>query len=156
MIIDCYIKEDYLVHMKRHIDKIKDTTYERGYVYNVNYHLIWCTKYRRECFTDEDLVNEMKKIIFDIAEISDIEIKEIEVMPDHIHLLVSFKPKYSITDVVKNIKGYTARIFLSNHSEIRDNQFWGGKLWSPSYYVGTVGNMSKETIQQYIQNQYKK
>lgn len=156
MIIDCYITEDYLVHMKRHIDKIKDATYERGYVYNVNYHLIWCTKYRRECFTDEDLVNEMKKIIFDIAEISDIEIKEIEVMPDHIHLLVSFKPKYSITDVVKNIKGYTARIFLSNHSEIRDNQFWGGKLWSASYYVGTVGNMSKETIQQYIQNQYKK
>ena len=148
--------EECLVHMKRHIDKIKDAAYERGYVYNVNYHLIWCTKYRRGCFTDEDLVNEMKKIIFDIAEISDIEIKEIEVMPDHIHLLVSFKPKYSITDVVKNIKGYTARIFLSNHPEIKDNELWCGKLWSASYYVGTVGNLSKETIQQYIQNQYKK
>lgn len=98
----------------------------------------------------------MKKIIFDIAEISDIEIKEIEVMPDHIHLLVSFKPKYSITDVVKNIKGYTARIFFDNHPEIKDNELWCGKLWSASYYVGTVGNMSKETIQQYIQNQYKK
>ena len=142
--------------MKRHIDKIKKATYERGYVYNINYHLIWCTKYRRECFTNEDLVNEMKKIIFDIAEISDIEIKEIEVMPDHIHLLVSFKPKYSITDVVKNIKGYTARIFFDNHPEIKDNELWCGKLWSASYYVGTVGNMSKETVQQYIQNQYKK
>ncbi len=142
--------------MKRHIDKIKEATYERGYVYNVNYHLIWCTKYRRECFTNEDLVNEMKKIIFDIAEISGIEIKEIEVMPDHIHLLVSFKPKYSITDVVKNIKVYTARIFFDNYPEIKDNELWCGKLWSASYYVGTVGNLSKETIQQYIQNQYKK
>lgn len=142
--------------MRRHIDKIKEANYERGYVYNVNYHLIWCTKYRRECFNTDALVDEMKSIILNIAKISDIEIKEMEVMPDHIHLLISFKPKYSITDVVKNLKGATARIFFNNHPEIRNDSFWGGKLWSPSYYVGTVGNMSKETVQKYIQNQYKK
>ena len=90
--------------MKRHIDKILDATYERGYVYNINYHLIWCTRYRRECFTSDDLIDEMKSIIFDISKMANIEIKEIEVMSDYVHLLVSFKPKYSITDVVKNIK----------------------------------------------------
>ena len=142
--------------MKRKIDKITDANYERGYVYNVNYHLIWCTKYRRECFVNEILVNEMKEIIFDLSKIIDLEIKEVEVTPDHVHLLISFKPKYSITDIVKNIKGYTARIFFKKHPEIKNNSFWGGKLWSPSYYVGTVGNMSKETVQKYIQNQYKK
>ena len=142
--------------MKRKIEKIKEANYERGYVYNTNYHLIWCTKYRRECFVNQELVNEMKTILLDIAKITDIIIKEMEVMPDYIHLLISFKPKYSITDIVKNLKGYTARIFFKNHPEIKNDKFWGGKLWSSSYYVGTVGNMSKETIVRYIQNQYKK
>ena len=140
--------------MKRHIDKIPEAHYERGYVYNLHYHLIWVTKYRNPCFISEELVNEMKQILKDIADSSEIEIEELEVMPEHVHLLLSFKPKYSITDVVKNLKGHSARIFLSNHPEIRKDSFWGGKLWSPSYYVGSVGNMSKETIRQYILNQY--
>ena len=75
-------------------------------------------------------------------------------MPEYIHILCSFKPKYSVTDIVKNLKGSSARLFLRNHPEIRNNQFWGHKLWSSSYYVGTVGNMNKETVRQYILNQY--
>ena len=75
-------------------------------------------------------------------------------MPDHIHILCSFKPKYSITDIVKNLKGSSARLFLANHPEIRKSQFWENKLWSNSYYAGTVGNMSKETVKKYILNQY--
>lgn len=138
--------------MKRHIDKIKDANYERGYVYNTNYHLIWVTKYRRQCFTTPELVEEMKSILNHVAELSDVNVQEMEVMPDHIHILCSFKPKYSITDIVKNLKGSSARLFLANHPEIRKNQFWGNKLWSNSYYVGTVGNMGKETVKQYILN----
>lgn len=140
--------------MKRHIDKIKDANYQRGYVYNTNYHLIWVTKYRRQCFTTPELVEEMKSILNHVAELSDVNVQEMEVMPDHIHILCSFKPKYSITDIIKNLKGSSARLFLANHPEIRKNQFWGNKLWSNSYYVGTVGNMSKETVKQYILNQY--
>lgn len=140
--------------MKRHIDKIKDANYERGYVYNTHYHLIWVTKYRRQCFTTPELVEEMKSILNHVAELSDVNVQEMEVMPDHIHILCSFKPKYSITDIIKNLKGSSARLFLANHPEIRKNQFWGNKLWSNSYYVGTVGNMSKETVKQYILNQY--
>lgn len=140
--------------MKRHIDKIKDANYQRGYVYNTHYHLIWVTKYRRQCFTTPELVEEMKSILNHVAELSDVNVQEMEVMPDHIHILCSFKPKYSITDIVKNLKGSSARLFLANHPEIRKNQFWGNKLWSNSYYVGTVGNMSKETVKQYILNQY--
>lgn len=140
--------------MKRHIDKIRDANYERGYVYNTNYHIIWVTKYRNACFTTPELVNEMKSILLDVAKIADITIQEMEVMPDHIHILCSFKPKYSITDIVKNLKGSSARNFLKAHPEIRESQFWSSKLWSSSYYVGTVGNMSKETVKQYILNQY--
>lgn len=140
--------------MRRHIDKIKDANYERGYVYNTNYHIIWVTKYRNACFTTPELVLEMKNILLDIAVQADIIIQEIEIMPEHVHILCSFKPKYSITDIVKNLKGSSARIFLSKHPEIKNSKFWGNKLWSPSYYVGTVGNMSKETVRQYILNQY--
>lgn len=143
-------------HMRRHIDKIKDANYERGYVYNIHYHIIWVTKYRRECFVTKQLVNDMKDILKKIAKINDIDIQEIEVMPEHIHLLVSFKPKYSVTDVVKNFKGSSARLFFQKYPNIKNDSFWGGKLWSSSYYVGSVGNMSKETIKLYIQNQYKK
>lgn len=140
--------------MKRHIDKIKDANYQRGYVYNTNYHLIWVTKYRRQCFTTPELVEEMKSILNHVAELSDVNVQEMEVMPDHIHILCSFKPKYSITDIIKNLKGSSARLFLANHPEIRKNQFWGNRIWSNSYYVGTVGNVSKETVKQYILNQY--
>ena len=142
--------------MRRHIDKIDGAVYGRGYVYNIHYHLIWATKYRRPCFTTEALVQEMKDILVNIATGADIVVEEMEVMPEHVHLLVSFKPKYSVTDVVKNLKGSSARIFFDRHPEIKNHSFWGGKLWSPSYYVGTLGNMSKETIRKYIQNQYAK
>ena len=96
----------------------------------------------------------MKDILRSIAELADVDIQEMEVMPDHVHLLCSFKPKYSITDVVKKLKGASARLFLKAHPEIRKAMFWGDRLWAPSYYVGSVGNMSKETIKRYIQNQY--
>ncbi len=142
--------------MRRHIEKIEDAVYERGYVYNIHYHLIWVTKYRRLCFVNEALVQEMKDILTNIAAGADIVIEEMEVMPEHVHLLVSFKPKYSVTDVVKNLKGSSARIFFDRHPEIKNHSFWRGKLWSPSYYVGTLGNMSKETVRKYIQNQYAK
>ncbi|MCI1314408.1 MAG: IS200/IS605 family transposase, partial [Solobacterium sp.] len=83
-----------------------------------------------------------------------VDIQEMEVMPDHVHLLCSFKPKYSITDVVKNLKGASARLFLKVHPEIRKAMFWKDRLWAPSCYVDSVGNMSKETIKRYILNQY--
>lgn len=142
--------------MRRHIEKIEDAVYERGYVYNIHYHLIWVTKYRRLCFVNASLVQEMKDILVNIATGADIVVEEMEVMPEHVHLLVSFKPKYSVTDVVKNLKGSSARIFFDRHPEIKNHSFWGGKLWSPSYYVSTLGNMSKETVRKYIQNQYAK
>ena len=150
------IKPQEKYHMRRHIEKIEDAVYERGYVYNIHYHLIWVTKYRRLCFVNASLVQELKDILVNIATGADIVVEEMEVMPEHVHLLVSFKPKYSVTDVVKNLKGSSARIFFDRHPEIKNHSFWGGKLWSPSYYVGTLGNMSKETVRKYIQNQYAK
>jgi putative transposase len=142
--------------MKRHIDRIGNACYERGYVYNFHYHLIWVTKYRNEIFVTEELAGEMKDILAHIAGISGVTIETMEVMPDHVHLLISFKPKYAPTDVVKNLKGASARLFFKAHPEIKAKRMWGGKLWSNSYFMSTLGDMSKDVVEKYIQNQYKK
>lgn len=141
--------------MKRK-ERIEDACYERNYIYNFHFHLIWVTKYRQKAFTTPELVSEMKDILLREAELIDVVIEEMEVMPDHIHLLISFKPKYRPTDIVKSFKGHSAKIFLKNHPEIRNSQFWGGHLWSHSYYMSTLGNMSKDVVEKYIRNQYTK
>lgn len=136
-------------------EKIPDVIYERNYVYNFHFHLVWCTKYRKSVFTNPQLVEEMKNLLKKIADLNEVTIEQMEVMPDHVHLLISFKPKYSPSNVVKALKGASARLFFQNHPEIKNNKLWGGHLWSHSYYMGTLGNMSKETVEKYIKNQYR-
>lgn len=138
--------------MKR-LERIDGVKYERNYVYNFHFHLIWVTKYRKPVFTTEELASEMERILRDLAGKGEIEIEEMQVMPEHIHLLVSFKPKYAASSIVKYLKGHSAKVFFQNHPEIRDSQFWGGHLWSHSYYMSTLGNMSREVVEKYIRNQ---
>ena len=142
--------------MKRHIDKIPGAIHARGYVYNFHFHLIWTTKYRNKVFVTPELTEEMKSILLRVAEIADVTVETIEVMPDHVHMLVSFKPKYAASDIVKNFKGSSARIFFKAHPEIKISMFWGEKLWSNSYFMSTLGDMSREIVEQYINNQYVK
>ena len=78
--------------------RVEGAHYERNYVYNFHFHLIWVTKYRQKAFTTPELVDEMKDILMHIASLNDVEIETMEVMPDHIHMLISFKPKYAPTD----------------------------------------------------------
>ena len=125
-------------------------------MYNFHYHLIWVTKYKKPVFTTPVLIDEMKTILKDLSAVNEILIEEMEVMPDHIHLLISFKPKHAPSSIVKYLKGHSAKIFFQNHPEIRDSSFWGGHLWSHSYYMSTLGNMSQEVVEKYIRNQYTK
>lgn len=134
-------------------NKIKDAIYmPGGYVYNCHYHLIWVTKYRKQIFNTDEKQQAMKQLLYKIAGLNEIQIKTIEVMPDHIHLLITFPPRLSITNVTKSFKGASARLWFQKYPETK-SQVWSGHLWSRSYYVGTVGNMSKETVRKYIQNQ---
>ncbi|WP_420741176.1 IS200/IS605 family transposase [Limosilactobacillus fermentum] len=134
-------------------EKIKDAIYTRRYIYNFHYHLIWVTKYRNQTFTTEVLSNEMKAILQQVADDNDIVIEKMEVMPDHIHMLISFPPSKAPASAIKVLKGRSAYIFLQNHPEIRCSQYWGGHFWSPSYYMSTLGNMSKEVVEKYINDQ---
>jgi len=136
-------------------DKIEGAIYERGYVYNFHFHLIWCTKYRNPVFSTPELVKDMKDLLLYIAKLNEVTIETMEVMPDHVHMLISFKPKKAPTDVVKALKGGSARMFLEKHPEIRKKYYWGSAhLWTRSYYMSTLGNMSREVVENYINSQY--
>ncbi|MDU4239947.1 MAG: IS200/IS605 family transposase [Limosilactobacillus fermentum] len=124
-------------------EKIKDAIYTRRYIYNFHYHLIWVTKYRNQTFTTEVLSNEIKAILQQVADDNDIVIEKMEVMPDHIHMLISFPPSKAPASAIKALKGRSAYIFLQNHPEIRCSH----------YYMSTLGNMSKEVVEKYINDQ---
>lgn len=129
--------------------------HERTNVYDFNFHLVWVTKYRKQVFTTDEKSSAMKKILKDIAERNGIEIANMEVMPDHVHIMISFPPKMTPASVVKSFKGGSAKQWFIQFPNTK-KQLWGGHLWSPSYFMSTLGNVSKEVVAQYIDSQVDK
>ena len=93
--------------------------------------------------------------IKETAESLDMELVAMEIMPDHVHLLVSCKPQLRLSDAIKVLKGNTARWLFLNYPEIKST-LWGGHLWNPSYFVATVSERTEEQIKTYISNQKSK
>ena len=123
--------------------------YDRNCVYQTGYHVVWCPKYRKSILT-ASIADETKRLIESICLERDWQVLALEVQPDHIHLFVSIPPSIAVADAMKILKGSTARKLFVKFPELK-KQLWGGHLWSPSYYVGTAGNVSSETIQKYIE-----
>lgn len=120
-------------------------------IYNINYHIVWCPKYREKVL--KGIIKEfIQDQLLTIAETKNYEILELQVMPDHIHIFISAPPKDSPTGIVKILKGITGLRLFKKYPELK-TKMWGGHIWSPSYYVGTAGNVSAETIKKYIENQ---
>ncbi len=129
-------------------------SYGRGYVYSLQYHIVWCTKYRRKVLTagaDEDC----KQLLLDLAEEYSFRIPAMEVMPDHVHVLIDAKPQFYISDMVKIMKGTLARRLFLLHPEMKE-KLWGGHLWNPSYCAVTVSDRSREQVEEYIRSQKEK
>ncbi len=128
-----------------------DVTHGRGYVYSLRYHMVWCTKYRKNVFGN-GIAEEVKEHLLKTAEDLEIGIVAMEVMPDHIHLLIDCKPQCRLSDAVKVFKGNTARWLFMEHPELK-KELWGGHLWNPSYFVVTVSERSSEQVRRYIEEQ---
>lgn len=96
--------------------------------------------------------NDVREYITSTLASLDVNIITMEVMPDHIHLLISCKPQVRLSDLIKILKGNTARWLFLKHPEIK-KQLWGGHLWNPSYFVVTVSDRSLEQVTQYINSQ---
>ena len=128
---------------------------ERTSVYDFSFHLVFVTKYRKKIFTTEKMQSEMKNILLDIAKNNDVEVNSLEVTPDHVHMLISFKPKYAASSIVKALKGASARAWFKQYPDTK-KLLWKGHLWSPSFFMSTVGDTPEKTIKKYVEDQMKK
>jgi putative transposase len=122
------------------------------HVYRLMYHFVWIPKYRHKVFV-EPYRSALKAIIEKVGYDYDIEIIELEVPVDHIHMVARTEPKVSPSKVMQVIKSISAREFFRLYPKIKKRYFWGGKLWTQSYFVETIGNANEEVIRKYVQDQ---
>jgi len=113
------------------------------------YHFVWIPNYRHKVF-HEPYRTSLKEIIYKIGYGYNIEIAELEIPVEHIHMLVKVAPKECHSQIMQVIKGVSARSFFKMYPEIRKKYFWGGKLWTQSYFVEIIGNANEETIRKYV------
>lgn len=117
-------------------------------VHKTVYHIVWCTKYRRKIIKG-NVVTALKDIFQQISDERNWPVVAAEVFVDHVHLFVSAPPQWAPAQVAKIFKGVSARRLLMKYPKL--STYKGrSKLWSPSYYIGTAGNVSAETIKRYI------
>lgn len=110
------------------------------------------TKYRCNVFT-KPAFEELRKIFQNVCKDFSAELAEFEGEKDHVHLLVNYPPKVSVSKLVNSLKGISSRLIRkSNHPTIRQ-ALWGDNLWSPSYFAGACGGAPLEIIRQYIEQQ---
>ncbi len=118
------------------------------------YHFVWIPKYRHRVF-QEPYRSDLKGMIIKAAYDYDMEIEELEIPDDHIHMMIKTLPRMSPSEVMQKIKSISAREFFNKYKEIKEKYFWGGKLWTQSYYVETVGNRNEVELREYVQGQLK-
>ena len=120
-------------------------------VYDLKYHVVWITKYRKQVLTG--LVAErLRELIRQICKANDIEIIKGHVSKDHVHLFVSVPPHISVSNLVQMIKGKTSRKMLGDFNPLQ-KAFWGRHLWARGYFVASSGNITDEVIMEYIEHQ---
>ncbi len=121
-------------------------------VFNIQLHISWITKYRYKVLTKE-VGQRAKELIRRICNEENVEILSGAVSPDHVHILVSINPSTSVSNLVKYIKGKTSRKLQMEFPELR-KKYWGQHLWARGYFVVSVGNVTKQMLQEYIEHHF--
>ena len=120
----------------------------RHATYNLNYHIVWLPKYRRSVLTGT-VARRVTEIIQEIAGDKGLEIIDLTVQPDHIHLFVSSPPKHAPSLLANWFKGISSRKYNHRYANSDEQKI----KWARGYYAGTAGKISSETVQDYIQRQ---
>lgn len=121
----------------------------RGSVSTLTYHFVWCPKYRRKVLTDA-VADRLWTLIHERATALHLEIVALDIQPDHVHLCVKAPPTLAPQHIVNQLKGYSSRILRDAFPQLRSRL---PSLWSRSYYVGSAGAVSADTMQRYIEQQ---
>lgn len=108
----------------------------RGYVYGIQYHIVWCTKHRKNVLSGA-VKNRLKELVKEQARSHDFGIVALETDLDHIHMFIDCSPQHSIPNIMKALKGNTARFLFKEFQDLK-NALWGGHLWNPSYFICTL------------------
>ena len=122
-------------------------------VWQCKYHIVWCPKYRFRILKGE-VGKSIRDIIRQLCEWKEVEILEGNVQEEHIHLVLSFPPKYSVSEVVGFVKGKSAIKIFDRHTELK-KRYWGRHFWAKGYCVSTVG-LDEEQIRKYVRWQLNK
>ena len=119
------------------------------------YHFVWIPKYRHKVFKEPYRKN-LKLIIQEAGYDYNIEVIELEIPEDHIQMVVKSEPKIAPSYIIQVIKSISAREFFRLYTKIKRRFFWGGKLWTQSFFVETVGNYNENTVRDYVKTNFLK
>ncbi len=121
----------------------------RNAVYQTAYHAVWVPKYRRPVLTDA-VADRLRGLLSEVAQAKGFEILGLEIQPDHVHLFFSAPPAIAPSLAIQWFKGISARSLFAEFPRLR-RVLRRGHLWAPSFYVGTAGQVSADTIRRYIE-----
>ena len=122
------------------------------FIYSCQYHVIFCPKYRRRVLVD-GIDKRLKELVLEKQEEYKYKILEMEVMPDHVHLIVDCNPKVGIYNIVNKIKGYASNTLRKEFPKLKSRL---PTLWTRSKFISTVGSVSLEVVKKYIEDQKNK
>jgi len=120
-------------------------------LYDLRYHLVWITKYRKKVMKGEE-GKRCRELIREICKANDVEIIRGHISTDHVHLFVSVPPHLSVSKLMQLLKGKSSRKLMAE-SKLLSRQFWGRHLWARGYFAASSGNVTDEVIMKYIEEQ---
>ena len=128
---------------------MNEYTHKNGIVYKNQFHIIFAPKYRKPVLTD-NVEKRLKEIFYEEAIRMDVEIKALEIMPDHVHMFIEFDPRLMLHKVIKQFKGKSSHILREEFPFLKSSM---PSLWTRSYFSCSVRHISEDTITKYIENQ---
>lgn len=128
-----------------------DLVHARTCVYDMHYHIVWVTKYRKKVLTPQ-MQTDAKEWIKQICSKYGFTLEAMEVLENHVPILVIIPPKYSVANAVRWLKGITGRYMFMKYPELK-NSLWNGHLWLRSYYCGSIGQTAETIVRNYVETQ---
>lgn len=121
-------------------------------VYSLNYHIVFVTKYRRPCITEE-IGDFLKAEIIRLIESMEGHVSEVEYHRDYIHILAELSPKHAISEQIGVLKGVTARNVKKRYGDQIAQYLWEGQFWAPSFFIATAGGVTLDVLKKYVAEQ---
>ena len=134
------------------MNKSNDIRHGRHCVFNLHIQLVFVTKYRRSVFT-KAVLEDLKEIFASVCQDFEAELVEFDGEKDHVHLLINYPPKVSVSRLVNSLKGVSSRLIRKKRYACIQDKLWAGALWSPSYFAASCGGAPISIIKQYIEQQ---